>query len=491
LIAAPFAATECPMSLFADAPEAEPPHYRVLARKYRPADFSGLIGQEPLVRTLSNAIESNRLAHAWLLTGVRGVGKTSTARIIAKAINCTGPDGTGGPTISPCGVCETCRGISAGTHMDVIEMDAASNTGVDDVREIIEAVRYRPASARYKVFIVDEVHMLSRAAFNALLKTLEEPPPHAKFVFATTEVEKIPPTILSRCQRFDLRRVPHGRLMAHFAEVAAAEGAEAEPEALDLIALAADGSVRDGLSILDQAIALGGGRISAEAVRAMLGLADRRAVIALLDAVLAADARAALSAFAAAHEAGAEPAALFEGMLALLHATTRRAISGETDPGRGEAERLAVERWAGTLDLGLLHRLWQLALKGHGEIREAPRPDHAAEMALLRMAHGAAMPDPGALLRRLEALGAAAADGAADRTGPAAGDAEPPAASRSEAASAADPPREEGATDAAEAHAAVLADPLVRALLDSFPGADVAAVEPAGEGRIEQQRIQA
>jgi DNA polymerase-3 subunit gamma/tau len=382
------------MNLFGDAPES----YRVLARKYRPAGFEALIGQDALVQTLANAFATNRLAQAWLLTGVRGVGKTTTARIIAKALNCVGPDGTGGPSISPCGECPFCTAISAGSHIDVIEMDAASNTGVDDVREIIEAVRYRPASARYKVYIIDEVHMLSRNAWNALLKTLEEPPPHVKFIFATTEVEKLPPTILSRCQRFDLRRVPHSLLVAHFAGVATAEGAQIEPEAIDLVALAADGSVRDGLSILDQAIALGAGKVTAAQVREMLGLADRRAVVTVLDAVLNADARAALDGFASAHAAGTEPGALFEGLLALLHATTRTAISGAPDPALGETEREAVGRWAKSLDLTLLHRLWQLALKGVSDIRDAPRADHAAEMALLRMAHGAALPGPGEAL---------------------------------------------------------------------------------------------
>ncbi len=486
------------MDLFADAPAAgDAPHYRVLARKYRPADFSGLIGQEPVVQTLSNAIRQNRLAHAWLLTGVRGVGKTSTARIIAKAINCTGPDGTGGPTIHPCGRCESCRGIAAGTHLDVVEMDAASNTGVDDVREIIEAVRYKPASARFKVYIIDEVHMLSKNAWNALLKTLEEPPPHVKFVFATTEVDKVPPTILSRCQRFDLKRVPHARLQAHFAEVAAAEGAVAEPEALDLIAAAADGSVRDGLSILDQAIALGGGQVTADAVRAMLGLADRRAVVLLLDAVLAADARAALAAFAEAHAAGAEPLALFEGLLALIHATTRRAISGATDPGLGEGERGAVERWAETLDLGLLHRLWQLALKGHGEIREAPRADHAAEMALLRMAHGAGMPDPVALLGRLSGEDGGAREPAPGAQQPAVGPSAPSADAppadaapgRAPPAARADAPPADTARAAGAAPARALAHPVVDALMASFPGADLVALFPDHVAHGQQQRM--
>src|SRR5919206_1579980 len=264
--------------------------YRVLARKYRPQRFSELIGQDAMVQTLGNAIKRDRLAHAFLLTGVRGVGKTSTARLIAKALNCVGPDGQGGPTIAPCGVCEPCRAIAEGRHIDVVEMDAASHTGVDDVREIIEAVRYAAVSARYKVYIIDEVHMLSKNAFNALLKTLEEPPPHVKFLFATTEVNKVPVTVLSRCQRFDLRRIPAEKLAAHFAAVSRAEGVEVEPEALALIARAAEGSARDGLSILDQAIAHGAGGVTAEQVRAMLGLSDRGAVRRLLGVMLSGDA---------------------------------------------------------------------------------------------------------------------------------------------------------------------------------------------------------
>lgn len=264
-----------------EPPQPKQEAYRVLARKYRPQTFSELIGQDAMVTTLGNAIRRDRLAHAFLLTGVRGVGKTSTARLIAKALNCIGPDGQGGPTIDPCGVCEPCRAIAEGRHIDVIEMDAASHTGIDDIREIIEASRYSAVSARYKIYIIDEVHMLSKAAFNGLLKTLEEPPAHVKFLFATTEVNKVPVTVLSRCQRFDLRRIPAEKLAEHFARVSAAEGVEAEPDALTLIARAAEGSARDGLSILDQAIAhagLEGGGVRAEAVRQMLGLSDRGAI---------------------------------------------------------------------------------------------------------------------------------------------------------------------------------------------------------------------
>src|SRR5579884_1695505 len=264
--------------------------YRVLARKYRPQTFSELIGQDAMVKTLANAIARGRIAHAFLLTGVRGVGKTSTARLIAKALNCIGADGQGGPTIDPCNVCEPCRAISEGRHIDVIEMDAASHTGIDDVREIIDAVRYASVSARYKIYIIDEVHMLSKSAFNALLKTLEEPPGHVKFLFATTEVNKVPVTVLSRTQRFDLKRIPADKLVAHFAEVARAEQVEVEPDALAMIARAAEGSARDGLSILDQAIAHGGGIVTAEQVRDMLGLADRGRIRRLLQLVLSGDA---------------------------------------------------------------------------------------------------------------------------------------------------------------------------------------------------------
>ena len=321
--------------------------YRVLARKYRPQNFSELIGQDAMVTTLGNAIKRGRLAHAFLLTGVRGVGKTSTARLIAKALNCIGPDGQGGPTIDPCGVCDPCRAIAEGRFIDVMEMDAASHTGVDDVREIIEASRYATLSARFKIYIIDEVHMLSKNAFNALLKTLEEPPPHVKFLFATTEVNKVPVTVLSRCQRFDLRRITSDKLAAHFAFVAEAEGVAAEPEALALIARAAEGSARDGLSILDQAIAhagMEGEGVRADAVREMLGLSDRGAIRDLLALVLAGDGPAALAALRRQYDLGVDPVGVLRSLLETVHAVTLaklgtpadgRAIGrGARDPGR-------------------------------------------------------------------------------------------------------------------------------------------------------------
>ena len=381
--------------------------YRVLARKYRPQTFSELIGQEAMVQTLANAIRRERLAHAFVMTGVRGVGKTSTARLIARALNCVGPDGQGGPTIDPCGVCEPCRAIAEGRHIDVVEMDAASHTGVDDVREIIEAVRYAAVSARYKIYIIDEVHMLSKNAFNALLKTLEEPPAHVKFLFATTEVGKIPVTILSRCQRFDLRRIPGDMLQAHFAHVVAAEGVNAEPAALALIASAAEGSARDGLSILDQAIAhaeLSGEQpnVTAAQVRDMLGLADRSTVRRLLGHVLAGDAGAVLDSLDEQHRLGVDPAAIIADLLDLVHAITL-AKSGrmDEDPARSAEELAALEDWSGKLGFAALHRLWQLLLKGHGEILVAVNPRDACDMALLRVVHAAEMPDPSELARLL------------------------------------------------------------------------------------------
>jgi DNA polymerase III subunit gamma/tau len=378
-----------------------PQPYRVLARKYRPQSFAELIGQEAMVKTLGNAIARDRLAHSFLLTGVRGVGKTSTARLIAKALNCVGPDGTGGPTIEPCGICEPCRAIAEGRHIDVIEMDAASHTGVDDVREIIEAVRYAAVSARYKVYIIDEVHMLSKNAFNALLKTLEEPPAHVKFLFATTEVNKVPVTVLSRCQRFDLRRIPAEALGAHFGHVASQEGVEVEPEALALIARAAEGSARDGLSILDQAIAHGAGAVTADQVRAMLGLSDRGAVRTLLGLLLAGDAQAALAAVRDQYDLGVEPSALLRGLLEAVHGITRAKVGGVQDPAQSAEEREAYADWASRLGHGAIHRLWQLLLKGLGEVHAAPMPLEAAEMALLRVIHAAELPDPGAVLERL------------------------------------------------------------------------------------------
>jgi DNA polymerase-3 subunit gamma/tau len=382
--------------------------YRVLARKYRPQSFAELIGQDAMVRTLGNAIRRDRLAHAFLLTGVRGVGKTSTARLIAKALNCVGPDGKGGPTIEPCGVCEPCRAIAEGRHIDVVEMDAASHTGVDDVREIVEAVRYAAVSARYKVYIIDEVHMLSKNAFNALLKTLEEPPAHVKFLFATTEVNKVPVTVLSRCQRFDLRRIPADTLAAHFGEVAKAEGVEVESEALALIARAAEGSARDGLSILDQAIAHGAGGVSAAQIRDMLGLSDRGAIRELLGLLLAGDAPGALAALKDQYDLGVEPSAVLRGLLESVHGITRAKVGGVEDPAQSAEEREAYASWS-SLSFAAIHRLWQLLLKGLAEVHAAPMPLEAAEMALLRVVHASELPDPASLMERLASGEAVAA----------------------------------------------------------------------------------
>ncbi len=377
--------------------------YRVLARKYRPSDFAGLIGQDALVRTLTNAIESGRLAHAFILTGVRGVGKTTTARIIARALNCVGPDGAGGPTVRPCGVCEHCRAIAEDRHVDVLEMDAASRTGVDNIRDLIEGVAYRPASARFKVYIIDEVHMLSKGAFNALLKTLEEPPDHVKFIFATTEIRRVPVTVLSRCQRFDLRRVDMDTLGAHFAAIAETEGATVTPDALALIARAADGSVRDGLSLLDQAIAHGAGRADEALVRDMLGLADRAVSFDLLEAALRGDPAAALSILDEQYRAGADPDVLLQDMLDLTHWLTRLKVApGAAErAGVAETERTRGRDLASRLDMGALGRAWQMLLKGLQEARGAPSPLQAAEMILVRLAHAATLPTPDEAIRAL------------------------------------------------------------------------------------------
>ena len=387
----------------------EPPQprdqaYRVLARKYRPQTFSELIGQDAMVTTLGNAIKRDRLAHAFLLTGVRGVGKTSTARLIAKALNCIGPDGQGGPTIDPCGVCEPCVAIAEGRHIDVIEMDAASHTGIDDIREIIEASRYSAVSARYKIYIIDEVHMLSKAAFNGLLKTLEEPPAHVKFLFATTEVNKVPVTVLSRCQRFDLRRIPAEKLAEHFAMVSEAEGVEAEPEALAMIARAAEGSARDGLSILDQAIAhagIEGEGVKADAVRQMLGLSDRGAIRELFGLLLSGDAGGALAALRLQYDMGVDPQAVLKTLLETVHGVTLAKLGTEATAGQSVEELKALERWAAGLSFPMLHRLWQLLLKGHDEVVRAALPIEACEMALLRVIHASQLPDPGDLARQI------------------------------------------------------------------------------------------
>ena len=380
--------------------------YRVLARKYRPQTFAELIGQDAMVKTLGNAIARDRLAHAFLMTGVRGVGKTSTARLIAKALNCIGPDGQGGPTIDPCGVCEPCRAITEGRHIDVIEMDAASNTGVDDVREIIEAVRYAAVSARYKIYIIDEVHMLSRNAFNALLKTLEEPPPHVKFLFATTEVNKVPVTVLSRCQRFDLRRITPDMLFAHFSAILQKEGVEAEAPAIWLIANAAEGSVRDGLSILDQAIAHadldGGGKIGADQVRVMLGLSDRSSIANLMATILEGDSGGAIDLARGQYALGIEPVAMVRGLMDLTHAITLAKVSRHEDPALAEADRERIVDWSQKLGFAPLNRFWQLLLKGHDEVLRANNPLEHLEMLLLRLIYSAAMPDPGELAKLLQ-----------------------------------------------------------------------------------------
>jgi DNA polymerase III subunit gamma/tau len=380
--------------------------YRVLARKYRPQTFSELIGQEAMVQTLGNAIKRDRLAHAFLMTGVRGVGKTSTARLIAKALNCIGSDGHGGPTISPCGQCEPCVAIAEGRHIDVIEMDAASHTGIDDIREITEAVRYSAVSARYKIYIIDEVHMLSKQAFNGLLKTLEEPPAHVKFLFATTEVNKVPITVLSRCQRFDLKRIEVAQLSDHFQNIMGLEAVLADEEALHLIAQAAEGSVRDGLSILDQAIAHadmdGDGKVTAAQVREMLGLSDSSAMRRLLKLLLACDASAVLDEAKRQYALGVEPLSMLSGLLSEVHLLTLAKVGAPFDRAIDEQAQADIAETSEQLTFPILHRVWQLLLKGHDEVRNAAMPREASDMALLRIVHVATLPDPGELARMLQ-----------------------------------------------------------------------------------------
>jgi DNA polymerase-3 subunit gamma/tau len=378
--------------------------YRVLARKYRPETFADLVGQEAMVRTLTNAFAAGRIAQAFVMTGIRGTGKTTTARIIAKGLNCIGPDGTGGPTTAPCGVCEHCVAIMEGRHVDVMEMDAASRTGVGDIREIIESVHYRAASARFKVYIIDEVHMLSTNAFNALLKTLEEPPAHVKFIFATTEIRKVPVTVLSRCQRFDLRRIEPEVMMGLLRRIAAAEGAAISDDALALIVRAAEGSARDATSLLDQAIGQGAGHTEAADVRAMLGLADRGRVLDLFDMILRGEAAAALSEISAQYAEGADPLAILRDLAEIAHWVSVIKITPEAaeDPTVGPDERSRGRAMAERLPMRVLTRLWQMLLKALEEVAQAPNAMMAAEMAVIRLTHVADLPTPEELVRKLQ-----------------------------------------------------------------------------------------
>ncbi len=382
------------------------PAYQVLARKYRPQTFADLIGQEAMVRTLKNAFAADRIAHAFVLTGVRGVGKTTTARIVAKGLNCIGPEGNGGPTTEPCGLCDPCRAIAEGRHVDVLEMDAASRTGVGDIREIIDSVHYRAASARYKIYIIDEVHMLSTNAFNALLKTLEEPPAHVKFLFATTEIRKVPVTVLSRCQRFDLKRIEPEVMIAHLAKVAEAEQARLAPDALALIARAAEGSVRDAMSLMDQAIAHGAGETTALQVRAMLGLADRGRTLDLFDMVMRGDAAAALGEIAAQYADGADPMAVLRDLAEITHwiSVVKITPAAADDPTTPPEERDRGRDMASRLPMRALSRAWQMLIRAIEEVAQAPNAMMAAEMAIIRLTHVADLPDPETLIRKLQGM---------------------------------------------------------------------------------------
>ena len=378
--------------------------YQVLARKYRPETFADLVGQEAMVRTLKNAFAADRIAQAFVMTGIRGIGKTTTARIIAKGLNCIGTDGTGGPTTDPCGQCEHCVAIMKGRHVDVMEMDAASRTGVGDIREIIDSVHYRAASARYKIYIIDEVHMLSTSAFNALLKTLEEPPAHVKFIFATTEIRKVPVTVLSRCQRFDLRRIEPEMMIALLRKIASRENAEITDDALALITRAAEGSARDATSLLDQAISHGAGETTAEQVRAMLGLADRGRVLDLFDLVMKGDAAGALTELSAQYADGADPMAVLRDLAEITHWISVVKITPEAaeDPTISPDERQRGQDFANALGMRPLTRLWQMLLKALDEVAQAPNAMMAAEMAIIRMTHVSELPSPEDLVKRLQ-----------------------------------------------------------------------------------------
>ena len=380
-----------------------PSGYQVLARKYRPETFKDLVGQDAMVRTLKNAFKADRIAQAFIMTGIRGTGKTTTARIIAKGMNCIDPAGSGGPTIDPCGQCDNCVAITLGRHVDVIEMDAASRTGIDDIREIIDSVHYRAASARYKIYIIDEVHMLSNNAFNALLKTLEEPPKHVKFIFATTEIRKVPITVLSRCQRFDLRRIEAEEMIELLKRIASAENATITTEALALITRAAEGSARDAQSLLDQAISHGAGNTTVEQVRTMLGLADRGRVMDLFDMIMKGDASAALGELGAQYSDGADPLAILRDLAEITHwiSVVKITPSSADDPTISPDERLRGRDFAENLPIRVLTRVWQMLLKALEEVASAPNSMMAAEMAIIRLTHVADLPTPDELIQRL------------------------------------------------------------------------------------------
>ena len=374
--------------------------YVVLARKYRPQNFDELLGQDALVRTLTNAIKNNRLHHAYILTGIRGVGKTTTARLIAKALNCTGADGNGGPTVNPCGVCENCKAIAASRHIAVLELDAASRTGVDDIREILDGVRYKPTNARYKVYIIDEVHMLSKNAFNALLKTLEEPPSHVIFIFATTEIRKVPITVLSRCQRFDLQRLTIDTLVGHFKNIIANEKLEAEEEALHIIAKAADGSCRDGLSLLDQAISLGSGAVKTDIVKNMIGLADRNQTFALFESLVNGKTDQVITNMAEQYKNGANPTTMLQDLINITHMTAKVKIvpACMNDDNLSESEKEFCKRVSPNVSIAVLSKIWQMMIKGINELAIAPVQIDALEMILIRIAYSASLPTPFELL---------------------------------------------------------------------------------------------